>query len=138
MPQENYEVRYAYFGRYPRGSVLPDYVVKAAGDVADLVAREVVAPTAAAVNVDLAPPAPPAGDVPPEVLTAVADHRRLVADHARVTAERDLHAARAGGLERRVTALEAELAARVVELDRLRAAHAALQAELDAATAPDA
>jgi len=121
MPQENYEVLFAYFGRYPRGSVLPEYLVKAAGDPADLVAREVVAPTKAAVNVDLAPPPRPVADVSAEVLAAAGDHRRLVADHARVTAERDLHAARAAGLERAVKSLEAELAVKVAEIDRLRA-----------------
>lgn len=52
MPQ-NYEVQVHAFGQYPRGAVVPEWVVRGAGSVREQVARGIVRPTDAAVNVDL-------------------------------------------------------------------------------------
>lgn len=154
MPQ-NYKVAKGQFGQYPTGSVLPEYTVRQAGDVDEMVKRRVLEPTSDPVNVKLAPPkVRTTPTVPPEatdelnrlnndVTALAADNRKLVgalaaADQrvADFKAEIAKYVEENGDLRRQVKRLEDELKALGDTYDRLGEELRATQADLDAATAP--
>lgn len=155
MPQ-NYKVSRGQFGQYKAGAVLPEYAVKQAGDVAEMVKRRVLEPTSDPVNVKLA--APKVQTVPTvpaeaieernrlnnEVTDLAADNRKLVA--ALAAADQRVEDFRAevakyveenGDLRRQVKRLESEHKALADAYDRIGEELRATQSDLEAATAPE-
>ena len=151
---QNYTVNLTQLGAFPKGSVLPRYILEAAagaGDkaarervVAEMIERGVVTPTHAPVNVDLAPPVAsvsvPIGRIPDEV---AAELDRLRKANTALENDRDAHEARANEAMARRDSLMAEIAKYVEansHLDQvckeLQERIAELEKELDEATAP--
>lgn len=78
---QNYRVSKGMFGSYPAGSILPEYAVKQAGDVAKMVKRRLLEPTTDAVNVQIAAP---------RVAAVTADvSKEMVAESNDLRSERD-------------------------------------------------
>lgn len=130
---QNYRVTCFLFGRYPQGSVVPHHVAEAAGDVADLIARNTLTPTDDPVNVEVVIPAAAAPDVSEEMKAA---HARLTTDHAEL--QRTLKGTQ-GELARalgRVKLLEAEVLAKTAQAGEYKAKCDELHKELEQATAP--
>lgn len=154
MPQ-NYKVTRGEFGQYRAGSVLPEYVVKQAGDVTEMVRRRLLEPTSDPVNVTLATPKVQTVPTVPaaaleernqlsnEVVSLTADNRKLVAALAaadqRVAdfkAEIAKYVEENGDLRRQLKRLEGEQKALADAYDRIGEELKATQADLEAATAP--
>ncbi len=89
-PTQNYVVRQGSYGAYPLGSVLPEWFISQGNDVAEMVRRRKIEPTAAAVNVSLAAPKQKAAnsnvdrDVYEELNRLRADNVRLAEDNRRL------------------------------------------------------
>jgi septal ring factor EnvC (AmiA/AmiB activator) len=157
MAVQNYEVCVHLFGEWPRGTVLPEFAARWAGDVAELVEREIVKPTKAPVpkavtdrlaeiagaRAKAAAPAPAVPD------TVSAELEQLRAALALANEGTEAQSARADTAAEQVKALTAELADYVAtnahltkacdehqaECDRLAAKNAALVAQLTQLTA---
>jgi hypothetical protein len=159
MAVQNYEVAIHLFGEWPRGTVLPEFAVRWAGPVAELVERAVVRATAAPVPkavsdrlAELARGRAAAAAPAPAVPDAVsAELEQLRGALAAATEAAAVQAALAERGEQRGRDLAASLAEYVeanahltracadhqATIDALRAELADLKA-LDAATAPGA
>lgn len=115
MAVQNYRVNVSLYGPYPGGSVLPEYVARAAGPIEEQIAQGIIEPTSAAVNVELMPmtPKPPAQAAPDLIIEKLNAARKESA-----SLREDLEAAlgRAQHAEGQCAALEAELA-RYVEVN---------------------
>lgn len=137
MPQ-NYKVARGQFGQYKSGSVLPEYVVKQAGDVAEMVKRRVLEPTSDPVNVRLVAPKVQVSPTVPEeaieernrlnneVTELAADNRRLVGALAAADQRAEDYKSEVakyveenGDLRRQVKRLEVEVKAAIDARDRL-------------------
>lgn len=137
---QNYELLRQY-GAYPKGSVVPEWVVERAGPVAEQVARGIVSPTDKAVNVELRLPEPktaadPAPDLVDELNRLRLENHRLATDNKTLVAQAD-------SLRSQVAARDKALGQMTADLEHLREAcesHqariAALEADLEQATAP--
>jgi predicted RNase H-like nuclease (RuvC/YqgF family) len=117
MPVQNYRVQVSLFGPWPRGAVLPEFVVRQAGPVEEVIRQGIVSPTGEEVTravidrlaemkkaraAEAAKPAP----VPESVEREVADLRaRLKAAAENAEAQ----TARADRAEKRIEELRGEL-----------------------------
>jgi hypothetical protein len=115
MAVQNYRVNVSLYGPYPGGSILPEYVVRAAGPIEEQIAQGIIEPTSAAVNVELMPmtPKPPAHAAPDVIIEKLNAARK---DSASLREDLEVAVARAQHAEERRDVLEAELA-RYVEVN---------------------
>lgn len=127
----NYEVLVSLLGPYPKGSVLPEFAVRRAGSVVDMLGRGVVKATRDPVNVDLDPP-PAAGAAPAAAPEAYAEIDRLRAERDGHKADAEQWEGQAKALSAQAEDLTAELAKYVAHHGELRRAVAALEADLAA------
>jgi hypothetical protein len=126
---QNYEVTCTAVGRYPRGSVIPDYVVRQAGDPAAFVADGFIKPTNNPVNVEVW--VPPAVDDTATDLHAA--NKDLTADKAKLQLAVESRDHLLETANQKVDSLTRELSLKVTEIDRLNALLAEKDAELKAA-----
>ena len=133
MGIQNYKVKVGSFGRYPAGCVIPSYVAEAAAGgsdparraaaVREMVARDILEPTAEPVNITLAPPKPTPGatsTAPTAEVIEELNELRTERDASR--ADRDAWKGRCEAAETDRDLLKAEIANYVIENNHLRAA----------------
>jgi hypothetical protein len=132
MPQ-NYHVDCFMFGKFPRGSVLPAFIVEVGNKVDELIERGIVSPTDAAVNVEVTPPAVKEPDVPDSVYDEV---NRLLKENASLLKDNKILAGHVEGLEAQKEALTKQLGDYVQENARLTTLLNERTTELEQLTAP--
>ena len=109
MAVQNYRVNVSLYGQYPGGSVLPEYVARAAGPIEEQIAQGIIEPTSAAVNVELVPMTPTAAALAaPALIIEKLKAARKESDSLREDLE--VAVARAQQAEDRRDTLEGDLA----------------------------